>query len=351
VLRTTVAVAVAALLAGPRIARADVTIKIDPGAGAPFAQQAGIDLSAIEMQLRDELTRVFQTSRVQEYIQGFGNAQAFTTRGLGVDYASNIKTIMVGVGANVSLNVEKGFVPKDTRSRPPINGVGTNVSFMAGTNLRWLGLRPVTVFGNYFQQKGSLREFSSDVRNAGGHVQLKLFGPKNDESFLNAVLKWGGIDITSGFDYAAMHLSLREDLSNDIPVGGAAKGARIVVKSRGLFDIDMKTLSVPLEVTTNFRVLYLASVYGGLGFDWQFAGENKMELSLNGTMTGTAGGMSADLGTVTASAKGTAAPSVGKLRGILGIQANLWLVKVYAQLNAMPDAGLFGMAFGLRIAY
>src|SRR5262245_28176829 len=127
--------ALAVLVAWPSSGRADVTLTIDTGPGAQFAQQAGIDLQSLTGQLKTELDKIFQTYRVKDYLRSFGDAQAFTTRGLGVDYASDLKFVMVGVAANVSINTDKAFVPTDLKSRPAVEGLSTSITFMAGLNL------------------------------------------------------------------------------------------------------------------------------------------------------------------------------------------------------------------------
>jgi hypothetical protein len=60
----------------------------------------------------------------------------------------------------------------------------------------------------------------------------------------------------------------------------------IDLNTTGTFQMNSRTLSVPLELTTNFRLLYLLSLYGGLGFDWQLGGGSDMSVDLDGTMVG-----------------------------------------------------------------
>jgi hypothetical protein len=337
-----------------RPARAELTVRFDSARGQQFAQQAGVDVGALEAQVRRELESAFQIARLDEYVRAFGDAQAFTTRGLGVDYASNLRFLMIGAAANVSINAEKGFAQKEGRTRPPVSGLSTTGTVMAGLNLGLVGLRPVTIFGNYFKGSGSWDEFDSQLENRGLHVQLKLFGPADASSLLHALFKWGGIDITTGFDYARQRLTLadRRTLRTTVPVDAAGgQDVRVAVDGTGVFALEMDTWSVPLELTTNVRVLYLLSLYGGLGFDWQFGGGSKLDMQLDGTMTGLAQGVSQELGTVSIRATEEATPSAGRLRGLLGAQLNVSLVKLFAQLNFVPDPASASVAFGARIAY
>lgn len=348
------ALVTATLMLTAPVARADVQVRVDPGAGAQFAQQAGIDLSSLEMQLQTELETLFQVYRMDEYLRRLGDAQAFTTKGMGVDYASQMRFATVGIAANVSVNVEEGFVP-DTRSRPPIRGVGTMVTLMGGVNLGLIGLRPLTVYGNWFARDGEQDDFAARMENWGVHGQLKLFRP-GDESLLGAVVRWGGLDITSGLQKGRVQLTLSEArrVRTSIPIAaaGAQTRAQVIADSMGTFVADMRTYSVPLELTTSFRLLYLISVYGGVGFDWQFGGGSDMSVELTGDLRGVAAGQEAPLGTATITASDAQPPSAGRARGLLGAQVNLTLLRLFAHVNVVPsDPILASVALGARLVF
>jgi hypothetical protein len=344
------------LLALPRAARAQaIKVTIDPGPGAQFAQQAGVPLDTLRADLETELTHLFQTYRLHDYLQSFGDAQSFATRGMGVDYGSNFKALMVGLAGNLSLNVEKGYVPRDTKTRPPAAGMGTNLTFMGGVNLGLLGLDGLRLFGNWFQRSGSYDELGAELSNWGVHLQLKLFGP-GEERLLNALLRWGGFDITTGVEHANLQLSLGgKSWKRQIPVGMVAgESARIDLDIKGSFTMNTSTFSIPLELTTNLRLLYVLSLYGGIGFDWQLGGESEMAIELGGRMVGVipSRSVSMDVGGATISASDSTTPSKGRLRGLLGLQANILFVKLFLQLNVVPqDPVLASVGFGARVAF
>jgi len=335
-------------------AAGEVTISLNPDAQR-FANQAGISQSALEMQITQETERLFQTIALKDYVRSFADAQAFTTRGLGVDYAAHPRLFMLGVAANVSINAEDGFKPSESRGRPPIGSLAPNFTVMGGVNLGVLGLRPVTLFGNYFKAKGDFEEFKSDLQNWGAHVQVKLFGPADDATLLKVLFRWGGIDITTGIDHARMGLGLGNTLKTDFPLNNGMRDyGRIDVESTGKFDLVLRTYNVPLEVTTNFRLLYFLSLYGGVGIDWQLGGSGDLTMNLDGRMTGTltGGGGTFDLGTARVVATETAKPSAGRLRGIVGLQANLAVLRVFVQLNALTENPMLAsIAFGVRLVF
>jgi opacity protein-like surface antigen len=345
--------AVAALMVGlVSPARAGVTVTIDPGAGSQFAAQAGVPISQIEGQLRMELENLFQTYRLNDYVKSFGDAQAFTSRGLGVDYGSTIGLIEVGIAANLAVNGNKAIVEGDTRTQP-VFGVAPNITAMAGLNLGFLGLRPVTLFGNYFKIKGSYREFGTDLDNYGAHVMLKLFTPRR-ETLWSAFLQWGGIALTTGFDHGRSRLTLNKDFARDIPVGdGTQELGRVSVDSQGTLFFETRTWSIPLELTTNFRFLYVLGAYGGLGVDFQIDGRSDFNVDLTGNLAGTARGQSAalNLGTAHVVVTDSAKPRAGQVRGILGLQMNVWFIKLFTQLNIVPNPLLASVAVGARLVW
>jgi hypothetical protein len=333
-------------------ASAEVTVTIDPGAGSQFAAQAGVPIDKLEGQLRGELEKLFQTYRLSEYVKSFGDAQAFTTRGLGVDYGSTIGLLEVGIAANLAINGNQALTDSNSRTQA-VFGVAPNITAMAGLNLGFLGLRPVTLFGNYFKLKGSYREFGTDLDNYGAHVMLKFFTPRK-ETLWNAFLQWGGIAITSGFDYGRSRMTLTRDFRRDIPVGdGTQDLGRVNVDSQGALSFETRTWSIPLEVTTNIRFLYVLAAYGGLGIDFQVDGRSDFNVDLNGALKGTANGQSAalDLGTARVVVTESAKPAAGKVRGILGLQTNLWFFKLFTQLNVVPNPFVASVAVGARLAW
>jgi hypothetical protein len=346
-------VGVAALLLAGLVApaRADVSVTLNPGAGQSFASQLGVDKGAIEQQLANELQTLFQTYRLHDYVRSFGDAQSFATRGLGVDYGSTIDVLEVGIAANLAVNGNKAFTEGDSRTQP-VAGVAPNLTLMAGLNLGFLGLHSVTLFGNYFTRKETYRGFDAQLDNYGGHLQVKLFRP-HKEHLWNALLQWGGIAVTTGFDHARMRLGLGQSFTRDIPITvGQQNLADVDVQAQGTFTLESRTYSVPLEVTTNFRFLYVLSAYGGAGFDWQFGGGADMDVNLNGALTGLVPSQPpVNVGSAQVVATEHAQPSKGKIRGIVGLQTNIWFVKVFAQLNLVPDPFVASVAVGARLVW
>ncbi len=352
------------LAASARDVRAQAQITFTPGADTQaFFNQTNLS----QQDLTNKLNDLFQAAGAQGFLQKFGDAQSFTSKGLGVDYASEATYFEVGGSASFALGMDRTYQPGNTQGFP-ISGVGLNASLMGGLSLGFLGI-PVMVFGNGMhvptQNYGAM---SGSLDNWGFHAQVRLLGPSRDWSARKMLVRWGGIAITTGFDYSHMNLGLSQNISSkfgfpnatipDVTVDttGAASGTITDVNGTAVgtahLNVGMTTKSIPLEVTTSARLLTLLTAYGGLGFDWQLGGGSNMDVGVDAKMVGHAAGQNLDLGTAHVKFLAHADPSAAKIRGILGAQVNLFVLRIFAQLNvANTNPTMASLAAGLRLAY
>jgi hypothetical protein len=279
---------------------------------------------------------------------------------MGVDYASEATYFEVGGATSFALGMDRTYQPGNTNGFP-IQGVGLNASVMGGVSLGFLGI-PVMVFGNGMhvptQRYGDM---SGSLDNWGVHAQLRLFGPSRGMSGLKMLVRWGGIAVTTGFDYSHMHLGLTHDvLSNFNIPNGVSVDVTGSATGQARFNVDMTTKSIPLELTTSLRLLTLLTVYGGMGFDFQLGGGSAVDLALDASMLGhipanpLTGGQASnpDLGTAQIHAVANVDPSAAKIRGILGLQVNLFMVRLFTQVNiADTNPTMASLAAGVRVAY
>jgi hypothetical protein len=316
----------------------------------------GMTQAQLDAFLTNKLDQLFQATNAAGFIRNFGDAQSFTSKGLGVDYASEATYFEVGGAASFALGMDRTYQPGSTQGFP-IQGVGLNATAMAGVSLGFLKI-PVMVFGNWMQvptqRYGSM---SGSLDNWGLHAQLRLWGPSRKGSVLKTLVRWGGIAITTGFDSSHMGLGVSHDISSNFSIPNAVtNGVNVDVtgdaKGNAVFNIDMTTRSIPVEVTTSVRLLTLLTAYGGLGFDWQLGGGSKLDLNMNASMVGHVAGQPLDLGTALVHASANVAPSPAKVRGILGAQVGLWLLRLFVQVNAAnTNPVMASLAVGARLAY
>jgi hypothetical protein len=99
--------------------------------------------------------------------------------------------------------------------------------------------------------------------------------------------------------------------------------------------------------------LGLATIYGGLGFDWQLGGGSNLDILMDAQLSGKFNGATyKDLGTAHIEAKGKVDPSPARMREIIGVQANLAILRLFAQMNLTASSPLLAsFALGARVAY
>jgi hypothetical protein len=343
----------------PRLASAQTTcgptgtVCITPGPDADaFAAGIGMSTAALTQQLVGQVDNLFQTANVNSFLHDFQNAQSFSSKGLGVDYASEATLAEVGATLSFASNVDKAYKPSGSYTDPPLAGGGANFSLMGGLGFGVFGFDPLMVFANWFKGSATIGKLDGSYQNWGLHGQLRLFGPTRKMSAVKMLVRWGGIAITSGADYSHMSLSAKQAISSSINV---VPGAPVTVTSTGnlIFTVDQTTWSVPLEVTTSLRLLSLVTVYGGLGLDWQLGGGSKLNIAMNANLKGSyAGATYNNLGTATINANGKVSPSAARLREIVGLQLGILdLIRFFVQVNVTGGSPMLtSVAGGLRLA-
>lgn len=321
-----------------------------------FALGLGMPSDQLTQQLLSQVDGLFQASNVSSFLKGFQNAQNFSTKGLGVDYASEATLAEVGATFSFASNLDKAYKPSGSYTDPPLAGGGLNFSLMGGVGLGLIGLDPVMIFGNWFKGSASLGQLDGDYSNWGLHGQLRLLGPSRSASATKLLVRWGGIAITSGADYSRLTLSTHKQIKStiSIPSSLVAGGSEPVALASDVngnlnFTLSQTTWSVPIEVTTSLRLLSLVTVYGGFGMDFQLGGGSDMNIAMDNASVTSKG---TSLGTVSVHAAGHASPSTARLREIVGVQLSfLDLVRFFTQVNVTGDSPvLTSIALGLRLA-
>ena len=155
-------------------------------------------------------------------------------------------------------------------------------------------------------------------------------------------MRWVGIDLTTGVEFTRWSFGANQTITQQYQVQGVSDP--LTLTSMGKFDLSSTAGTIPIELTTGFRIALLVSLYGGIGFDIT-GGKSTVDGDLTGTMTTPD---KTNIGTVHITETGSNTSSPGQLRGLAGVQVNLWKLKVYAQANVsqIPAASL---GFGVRL--
>ena len=325
------------LLAAPVHAQVAVSVALTPD-GDALANQIGITAQELATRIRDRVNDAYGASDADGFLRSFADATAFSMRGLGVDYASDPESLVLGIGANFAVAASEEV----SATERPTASLAANIAFMAGLNLAGQGAPRWTLFGNGFYRNGSTRSLRGGIASFGLHAQYRVMNPQPDRGPA-AVLRWTGIDVTGGIELTRWSLGVEDTIETDFTVEGSSGSAALALASAGTFDLSSTTATLPIEVSTGVRVALLLSIYVGVGVDVT-TGTGKVNANLPGTLRGDDG---RELGTVeiTGSADASASPLAGRI--LAGVQLNLWKIKVYAQVNGSSTPAA-SVGFGIR---
>ncbi|MGD0837304.1 MAG: hypothetical protein ABSB49_11750 [Polyangia bacterium] len=360
------------LLAGSPPARAQVQcagpspsdqVCINPGTGASqLAAALGTTTSQLTSSILSQVNNLFQVTNVGAFLRDFQNAQAFASKSLGVDYASETTRVEVGATLSVASDLDKAYKPSGSYTNPPVSGGGANFSLMGGLGLGLFGLDSLMIFANWFQGSADLGQLQGSYDNWGVHGQLRLLAPGRNASALKALVRWGGIAITSGADYSRVTLNAKSSIqatSFALPsyTPSGPQGSVTVQDTGIFFALDQTTWAVPLELTTSLRLFSLITFYGGIGLDFQLGGGSDLRIAMNSggnsaNLIGSVGGNTYSLGSASINVGQHENPSPARFREILGVQLGIFdVVRIFLQVNNSPSPELTSLAAGLRIGW
>lgn len=301
----------------------DVTLNSD---GQALANQLGITPADLASKIRDQVNTAYDAGNVNGFIRSFSDATSFSTRGLGVDYVSMPSNLILGVGANFAIAASGDF----NASQRPTAGLAADIGFMAGYNLANQGAPRWTLFANGFYRNATLNDLSGGIATAGFHAQYRLVQPQQASGLSTDVLRWIGLDLTSGLEFTRWNLGIDRDITTDVSVDGTNGSAALTLQSTGTFNLSSTAMTLPVELTTGIRIALLVSVYVGAGIDFT-ASSGSLTTNLTGNLLTTD---QKNVGTTTITGGGSSSGSPLAERVMAGAQLNLWKLKVYVQLNA-----------------
>jgi len=316
--------------------------------------------STADAALKAEIDKQFQIPSMTDFLKSMANAQSITNKGQGVSYATDHSLFVVGANAGLGLNTTSGFDFKSSGGLPPI-GLGAQGSIMAGLSLSKfpmpklgpIDLKKLTVFVNFFTYSNDslVDSLTLKMNTFGLHAQYKVIDGKNIGGI--GILNWGGLAFTTGFDTSSNTMTYKVGQS----ISATSSGVTYTWKPNASSQLELQntSFSIPLEVSTSVRVLYILSLFAGAGVDLNFGGKSTISANLSGPVTDSLNALPA-----TASASLTVADNqganFGALRFFAGPQLNLVplkntnLLSIYLQGN-YSTGGNYGAHAGLRIAW
>jgi len=228
-----------------------------------------IDSEELRAGLSGQVEQDFGLVNPGALLGAFARAAAVSTKGIGVDYATNPDKFVVGVAMGAAVSHETlTFGRGDTEV--PAGGYAFMTSIYGGLNLGMFDLedhnfldRLIVYVGGLGLRTPSDRALRARTRSLAAHVQVEAVEPMKA---WGSVAEWGGITATTGIENGSYGL----DLEGTIPVGYDTPQFGATWNADGTFTIESAVTTVPIEVSSNFRFAIL-TVYGGAGFDFDVA--------------------------------------------------------------------------------
>lgn len=325
------------------------------GLGVALCNQLRTEIAQVETEINEDFPSTGDPKRL---MQGMANSSVMAGKGIGSDYASRMQVMLIGAGVGVGADLEK-----DKETDSDLSGIGIQGGLIIGTNLSWLDAEKIlglytdrlNVYVNYLGYNldrkmgdGDKDQIEADLQSFGFHASYDLVTPKG-----SSLLRWGGIKVHTGYEYNKSRYrfssNLSEDFNEDIAPGQTASGT---ISGSPAATIDVSTQSIPFEISTNVQLLYILSLYTGLGVDFNF-GEAKSNGNLNADES-TILINGADTGTrVQADANISGKSKVDSMltRAFLGVQINLPYINIFVQADKAFGNELVAGTAGVRLVY
>jgi len=331
--------AVALCLASPAASAASgMSINFDEN----LANKYGLDQAGMENALGASIQEDLNLGDASGFLSSMADASALATKGMGVDYASNFEKMMVGYSIGSGVSAGGATFGKGGQELPDY-GFSFQMAATAGLNMGILTggegfLSRVVIFGHGMTLNTSGDVFSGNLLNYGGHLQFRVIKPQDAE-----VVAWGGLALTGGYEYTAYRMNLVQGM----PITAPASGLDLTWNATGDYVMKASSASIPVEVSTNLRVL-VATAFVGAGMDFN-TGTATTAMELSGPIDADMMGETVTIGDATVSTiqEAAAGPSFPRVFG--GLQLNVFMLKVYGQVNVGLDEGFGGHA-GVRVA-
>ena len=318
---------------------------------APQITALDTALDALEASVNTSLPNVDTST----YMSGSSKAAIAATAGNGVDYTSTFSWFTLGATGGVGVtpgaqSLSHAFTSSGFKT---VEGVGAGVNIMAGLNFGifsqgyWGGIfEPkrfklyLGFFGTGFDSNSNGTATKFDTSSFSVIGQYKLWG---ERSFGARLLKWNGVDVSSGFRTSSINFSVTQTINQSQSIAGLGTATFSAPVKIGA---DVTTTTIPIEVSTSARVFYFWNFFSGLATDLAFGGA-KSNFGGSGPITLPAAGGASATGALAVAGEG--GPSLLNVRYFLGTGVELGIVNLYLQFNHLVTAGAYGVNAGVHM--
>lgn len=334
--------------------------------GGLAGNQAFVDFVDAEIQkIEAEINKEMPNASPDRLMEGMANSAVLAGKGLGADYASNMSVFLIGAGAGVGADMEK---QKDSES--DLSGIGVAPGVVVGFNLGFmdtayfLGMdtNRLNLYFNFMNYKkenyqvdddpGQESYLDADATAIGFRLRYDWITGNGSK-----LLGWGGVKFHIGYEYNKSNFAYRTKINEDVnETSGTGETISGTITGNPEAKIAVATHSIPLELSTDIQLLYILSLYGGVGADYSF-GEAKGDGALNAPESTIScnGGVCPGGTTIgvkpEANIDGKGNPEAFSFRGFAGVQVNLPYLRIYVQANKPFGNKLIGANAGVRFVF
>lgn len=321
--------------------------------------------------VEDEINSKFPDVNTSAFTQNTANAMALAGGGVGVDYATPFD--VASVGANIGLAADIGdksfsdFISSMSGGSQAflqnLPGFGVQGSMTVGLNFKKIlggkKLGPIELdrfkgWIGFFSMNRNISSVSAKVSQWSVHSQYRIV---QEKKYAKGMFKWNGLDVGAGLRSGSFDFNFSQDISGiTLPIEFGAPVGTVNAVTTGSLAVSgtAKSTTIPLEVSSGLRLLYVLGLYGGLGTDFNFGKATLSGSDANGGVglqnapTGTGTGIetvSADLNFNIAEDK---KPGAVKMRYFGGVVLDLSAFNIYLQASKYAGMSAIGANVGAR---
>jgi hypothetical protein len=307
-------------------------------------------LNSLEADVNGDLPDADQSS----YLKGMANANIMAGKGVS-DYANDVRFFLlkysVGIGADIGDNTMSDVLdgtikPKQLRGASFQFGFtfGLSMNVLPFKKIGFLETKKADLFFHIasFDSNSDDQTFTVSSSAIGAYFRYQI--SEGVEVIPFGGLDWQGVFLTFGAEAHETLLKLNVDVAVTETVSGLGSAT---LAGSVLAGVDVDTLSIPLELSTNFQWLYFFTTYMGLGVDYNMGTATSLANSsttLSSDIADVGGQGQIDLGT-------THGPSPIWTRWFIGQQINLTLLKFNVQIDHVPGKGYWGANAGIALTF
>ena len=314
----------------------------------------------LRLQIQDKINEHAPSVEIEKYAVGMARSNVISAKGGTTDYANTFQAVLlsasVNAGAEVDISDTKNLDKTASgASLAPSLILGLNLGILPIGKIAGMKTRDLDLFFSYMGYSKD-KIVDQDDLSAGGEfnhfgaqIRYQMFRERDILPWY--MLQWTGLQIHTGYQFTRnklnAHYKLKASDIDPIEYNGATASV-----DNGTADatIEHSSHSIPLEISTGIRFLYLFSLYGGLGTDFTLSSASEARVSALGSVS--TGGLATGANySIAGDQQADGKADFINTRAFAGVQLNIPLVRVFVQGHKYFANDTYGVNAGVKILY